>query len=77
MMGKKIILMLICLGAAMTNPGCTSRNWYEGSREVKRNDCYKLQSDWERDRCLEEIDGASYDQYKKEREQMINEEKEK
>ena len=48
--------------------GCTYRAWYEGFRELERQNCYKIASPREQKECLEKFDEASYDQYKRERE---------
>lgn len=76
-MERKIVLCVIMFWLSTTCMGCTAHSWYEGVKETKRQDCYKLQSASERNRCLEEVDGASYDQYKRERDQMIKENGEK
>ncbi|MHB8763745.1 MAG: hypothetical protein ACYDA8_05315 [Deferrisomatales bacterium] len=47
--------------------GCTPRAWYEGFRERRREECYQSRSQGELQRCLEEVEAATYDRYRERR----------
>jgi hypothetical protein len=48
--------------------GCTYKSWYEGLRESERQNCYRIANTVERQKCMDEIDKMSYEQYQKEQE---------
>jgi len=52
--------------------GCTYRAWYEGFQESARQECYKIENQTERQQCIDKVDGVTYDQYKKAREDSIH-----
>ncbi len=58
---------MLLLMSTMT--GCSYQAWYEGVRETRRQECYKL-SPGEVQDCLKQVDHASYEQYRREREEM-------
>jgi len=61
--------VLACFApAVLLQPACTNRAWYEGFRETQREQCYRQPSQSQIDRCLEEVNAASYDDYKRSRE---------
>jgi hypothetical protein len=48
--------------------GCSSRPVYDSLREIERQHCYQFEDPTERQKCLEEVDGVSYDEYQRIRE---------
>jgi hypothetical protein len=60
-------LLIFCIFLLIQ--GCTYRAWYEGLQEKQRQDCYQNRS--QDQNCLDSVNGVTYDQYKKEREDMI------
>ncbi|MCB9480732.1 MAG: hypothetical protein H6680_02745 [Desulfobacteraceae bacterium] len=66
------MFLLIAVFAFILFNGCTKEAWYEGMKETQRQDCYKIDDFLMRQQCLEQLDNMSYDQYKKEREAVIN-----
>lgn len=70
---KKLIVFVACvipLTAVLS--GCSSRSWYEGFRETERRNCYNIENPIERQRCLDRVDGMSYDHYQEERDRDKN-----
>jgi hypothetical protein len=47
--------------------GCTCRAWFDGLKEYQRQDCLKIDSQTERQACLDRVNGLTYDQYSKDR----------
>lgn len=68
---KRFTFILLAVFICIFAQGCTSRQWFEGIKEAQRQDCYKIASPSERQKCLDKLDGMSYDQYKKEREAVL------
>jgi len=46
--------------------GCTTQSWYEGTKRGAENNCRNQSSD-ESERCLENLNKKSYEEYEKER----------
>ncbi len=61
--------LIICVTLLLQ--GCTYRAWYEGFQENQRQDCYQYRSQDQIQNCLDAVNGKTYDQYKKEREDII------
>ncbi len=61
-------LRLVLLAYASVASGCTYRAWYEGSQERQRQDCYRNTSQGEIQKCLDRVNGTTYEQYRKGRE---------
>ena len=58
-----------CFAACVfLQPGCSSRAWYEGFQQTQREQCYRHSSQSQVDRCLEDVNKATYDDYKRKRE---------
>lgn len=55
---------LLAAGLLLVVQGCTPRAWYEGFRERRREECYESRNQGEIQRCLEEVDAATYDRYR-------------
>jgi hypothetical protein len=51
--------------------GCTYRAWYEGMQERQRQECYKIPSQSETQKCLERVNSITYDDYKNRREGSV------
>jgi hypothetical protein len=65
---KKIIgalLLLMCLVALCQ--GCNRRAWYEGLRDMQRQECYKYSDSFEVQDCLDRVNSMTYDEYEKNR----------
>jgi hypothetical protein len=57
----------LLLGIFMsTLAGCTTQAWYEGVKQGAENNC-RNQPPSEIDRCLENLNKKSYEEYEKER----------
>jgi len=67
-MPKRFLAFILISYVSICISGCSSKAWYEGFREERRRNCYKIESPNERQKCLKEVDEKSYDQYQKERE---------
>lgn len=50
----------------MAISGCTSQSWYEGVKRGAENNC-RNQPPSEVDRCLENLNKKTYEEYEKER----------
>lgn len=46
--------------------GCTTQAWYDGAKQAAENNC-RSQPSTEMERCLENLNKKSYDEYEKER----------
>ena len=49
-----------------TIAGCTTQSWYEGAKRGAENNC-RNQPPGESERCLENLNKKSYEDYEKER----------
>jgi hypothetical protein len=54
--------------AALAFSGCSTRNWFEGTRESARQQCQATPDASAGQECVERINRGSYEQYEKERE---------
>ncbi|MDD2770427.1 MAG: hypothetical protein PHT19_17035 [Methylococcus sp.] len=50
----------------MAISGCTTKAWYEGTKQGAQNYCHS-QPPSERERCLENLNKKTYEEYEKER----------
>jgi len=64
---KRVILTAL-LGLAVT--GCTRQAWYEGFKSQQRLQCERMTQDYERQRCIERVNGLSYDEYQRQTEAL-------
>ena len=53
----------ICI---MAISGCTTQAWYEGAKQGAENNC-RSQPPSESERCLEDLNKKTYEEYEKER----------
>jgi hypothetical protein len=63
--------MLVLLPAAclcLFSQGCTYRAWYEGLQERQRMECNENHGQGEIQKCLDRVNGTTYDEYVKSRE---------
>lgn len=66
-MKTKQSLVLIPFAFFMfTLSGCTTQTWYEGVKEGAKNNC-RSQPSSEVERCLENLNKKTYEEYEKER----------
>ncbi|MBF0397356.1 MAG: hypothetical protein HQK78_11330 [Desulfobacterales bacterium] len=61
---KKLFILL----SFLYMQGCSYNSWYEGMKEIQRQECYKY-TEPERTRCLEKI--KDYGEYSRERKEVI------
>lgn len=64
---KTNIILAVMVVFSLT--GCTSRAWYEGFREAARQRCYQLNNEDDIQRCLEDIESGTYEEYQQSRQQ--------
>ena len=50
--------------------GCTTQSWYEGFQMQQRNQCSRYPQQYEVQRCLERVNGLTYDQYKYQQDEL-------
>ena len=60
---KKMVLLLLAVGACWGSQGCTYRAWYEGLKERQRQECYQSPNQSEIQKCLESVNNSNYDEY--------------
>lgn len=65
---KEAVIFLSLLGT-----GCTYQAWYEGLQDTRRQDCYQLPHG-EVQECLDQVNRVGYEQYRRERKEMQEEE---
>lgn len=61
-------LLTLVMSVSFMIQGCTYQAWYEGMREHQRNECHKHISNDAVQRCLDNIENMTYEQYMKSRE---------
>ncbi len=64
---KEITWLLLAAGACWGIQGCTSRAWYEGFKEQQRQECYRNLSQSELQKCLDNANSTTYDDYTRSR----------
>lgn len=62
---KPFYLSALCLAVVLTS-ACTTQAWYEGAKQGAENQC-RMQPPTEAERCLENANKKTYDEYEKER----------
>jgi hypothetical protein len=60
--------LLLATVFCLTIQGCTKRAWYEGLQQGQRQECYKNQSDGDVQKCLDNVNSTTYDQYMQDQE---------
>jgi len=70
-MFKKMALLLLAAGACWGSQGCTYRAWYEGFKEQQRQECYRNLSQSEIQKCLDNANSTTYDEYARSRKDSI------
>lgn len=68
-MNLRPVIMPAALCVCLAVQGCTTRAWYEGFKTSQRQQCYKRISQDEIQRCLDRVNGTTYDDYQKAREE--------
>ena len=67
---------LIIFGAVMICQGCTAKAWtsglYSGFQEEQKRKCYDNPNQGEIQKCLERVNGMSFDDYNKYRNENAN-----
>lgn len=64
-LNKAFNILALCLAATITS-ACTTQAWYEGAKQGAENQC-RLQPPSEAERCLENANKKTYEEYEKER----------
>ena len=67
-MVKRVLSFMLVISVLFVIIGCTYQAWYEGLREHQRQECHKHISDDVVERCLENVENMTYEQYLKSRE---------
>jgi hypothetical protein len=60
--------MLVLFLTVFFSSGCTYRAWYEGFQERQRMECNENRGQGEIQKCLDRVNGTTYDEYVKSRE---------
>lgn len=68
---KTPLYLLLLTTVLATFSGCSSRAWYEGLRNIERQNCQKIAGTAERVECLQREADVSYDQYQRERKDLL------
>jgi hypothetical protein len=63
---KQMIEIISLVISILAIPGCTSRTWYEIVKQGAENNC-RNQPPSESERCLENLNKKTYEEYEKER----------
>lgn len=63
---KQLIVFIFLTFFMMAVSGCTTHAWYESVRQGAENNC-RSQPPSESERCLENLNKKTYDEYEKER----------
>jgi len=63
---KQLITFILLTFFMMAISGCTTQAWYESVKQGAENNCRK-QPPIESERCLENLNKKTYDEYEKER----------
>ncbi len=66
---SRLLLLIMCL--FLLCQGCTYQSWYEGMQEEQRRTCYQSQSQSEIQNCLDKVNSKTYEEYRKEREDIV------
>ena len=66
-MPARVFALLLGASLAALSAGCTYRAWYEGLKEREREECYRSTNQADVQKCLDRVNGKSYDDYEKER----------
>lgn len=62
-------LLMAAVATCLTLSACTSQAWYEGAQQRQRQECYRHNSPGEAQKCLDQVEGTSYGQYSKQRQE--------
>ena len=65
---KSFLSPTLFISIILVIQGCTYKAWYEGLREQQRQECHKHISDDAVQRCLDNIENITYEEYMKSRE---------
>lgn len=72
-MSRLYVVMLLCAG--MLCQGCSYKAWtsglYTGFKEEQKRRCYETPNQGDIQKCLERVNGMSYDEYSRYREETI------
>ena len=64
----RLLVLLLAACSCLFSPGCTYRAWYEGFQERQRMECNENRSQSEIQKCVDRVNGTTYDEYVKSRE---------
>jgi len=66
MKSKQFLVLIQFIFLMVTISGCSTQAWYEGVKEVAKNDC-RNQPPSEVERCMDNLNKKTYEEYEKER----------
>ena len=66
---NRTFLFILRFFIIATLTSCTTQAWYESAKQAAENNCRK-QPATESERCLENLNKKSYEQYEKERSEL-------
>jgi hypothetical protein len=67
-MSSRMLVLLLAACSCLFSQGCTYRAWYEGFQERQRMECNENRGRDEIQKCLDRVNGTTYDEYVKSRE---------
>jgi hypothetical protein len=67
-MSRRIVMLLLTACSCFFSQGCTYRVWYGMLQERQRQECYENVGMSAIQKCLDRVDGMTYDEYVKSRE---------
>ena len=65
---QRALTSLLVGAIGLASAGCTYRAWYEGFQEGQRQQCYDLRNQGDIQKCLDQVNATTYEEYKKSRE---------
>ena len=68
-MFKKTLILLLGSYVYCACQGCTYNVWYKGFQDQQRQECYEQMGEDEIQRCLDQVNTMTYEQYLESRKQ--------
>lgn len=72
-MRRRVAALFLAGAGVLGGWGCAPPAWYEGGLELQRQQCYRNPNPADVQRCLERVNGQTYDDYRKAREKSGDE----
>ena len=67
-MRYRMVILVLAACSFLSSQGCTYQVWYEILQERQRQVCYENRGMGEIQKCLDKVNGMTYDEYVKGRE---------